>query len=99
MGPGLVDDFIRNLLSVLFCPCTILAIPFCPYHFIRYHFVREPYKVYGIYNIRENNRLLSCVHLILFHAVVCGTFITNLAQPAMVYLWYYNVIMLLYTVA
>jgi len=32
MRAGLIDDFIRNILSV----------PFCPYHFVRYHFVLEP---------------------------------------------------------
>ena len=53
MGAGLIDDFIRDILSVPFCPYhfvhTILHIPFCPYHFIHttlsipfctYHFVR-----------------------------------------------------------
>src|SRR6218665_209801 len=29
MGAGLIDDFIRN----------ISAVPFCPYHFVQYHFV------------------------------------------------------------
>jgi len=33
MGAGLIDDFISNILS----------IPFGPYHFVRYHFVLEPY--------------------------------------------------------
>src|SRR6218665_2665914 len=28
-----------------FCPYTILSIPFCPYHFVRYHFVRSPLHV------------------------------------------------------
>src|SRR6218665_2380438 len=32
MRAGLIDDFIRNILS----------IPFCPYHFVRYHFVLQP---------------------------------------------------------
>src|SRR6218665_2314856 len=39
MGAGLIDDFI---LSILF-------IPFCPYHFVRYHFVLEPPMSLKIY--------------------------------------------------
>jgi len=30
-----------------FCPYTILSIPFCQYHFVRYHFVLEPSSLYG----------------------------------------------------
>ena len=49
MEAGLIDDFMRNILSLRFCTYhfvstilsnTILSIPFCPYHFVRYHFVR-----------------------------------------------------------
>src|SRR6218665_3384550 len=29
-----------------FCPYTILSIPFCPYHFVRYHFVRSPVALF-----------------------------------------------------
>ena len=55
MGTGLIDDFIRNILSVPFCPYhfvhtilsdTILSVPFCPYHFVRYHFVCIPFCPY-----------------------------------------------------
>src|SRR6218665_2162619 len=47
IGARLIDDFIRNVLAIPFCPipfcpCTIMSIPFCPYHFVRYHFVLEP---------------------------------------------------------
>src|SRR6218665_1457411 len=47
MGAGLIDDFIRDILCVPFCPYhfvhailsnTILSV----YHFVRYHFVLEP---------------------------------------------------------
>ena len=48
MGAGLIDDFIRNILST----------PFCPYHFVYtilsntilsvYHFVLEPSWVVGV---------------------------------------------------
>src|SRR6218665_3211516 len=39
MGAGLIYDFIRNILSIPYCPIpfclyTILSIPFCPYHFV-----------------------------------------------------------------
>src|SRR6218665_649625 len=36
MGAGLIDDFI----------CRILVIPFCPYHFVQYHFVPIPFCPY-----------------------------------------------------
>src|SRR6218665_2816416 len=57
MRAGLIDDFIRNSLSVPICPYhfvhailsnTILSvyhfvrIPFCPYHFVRYHSALPP---------------------------------------------------------
>src|SRR6218665_3558886 len=40
IGAGLIDDFIRNILSIPFCPChfvqcNFVRIPFCPYHFVR----------------------------------------------------------------
>src|SRR6218665_3977822 len=40
MGAGLIDDFIRNILSLPLCPyhfvqCHFVRIPFCPYHFVR----------------------------------------------------------------
>src|SRR6218665_868348 len=52
MGARLIDDFIRNILSVPFCPCHFVQnnfvqyhffrVPFFPYHFVRYHFVLDP---------------------------------------------------------
>ena len=50
MGAGLFDDFVRNILFVPFSPYhffrtilsnTILSLPLCVYHFVRYHFVLE----------------------------------------------------------
>ena len=74
MGALLIDDFIRNMLSVPFSPChlsipfcpmpfcpyTILSIQFCPYHFVRYHFVLEPFKVLCVFlTLFEPNITLS----------------------------------------
>src|SRR6218665_4004861 len=68
MRAKLIDDFIRNILSVPFCPYhfvhailsnTILSvyhffrIPFCPYHFVRYHFVLEPLEVVQRFQCKE----------------------------------------------
>jgi len=41
----LIDDSIGDILSV----------PFCPYHFVSYHFVLEPFRTYVLYKIRYNN--------------------------------------------
>ena len=43
----LIGDFIGTVLSLPFCPCHFVQyhfvhIQFCPYHFVRYHFVLEP---------------------------------------------------------
>jgi len=51
MRDGLIDDFIHNILS----------IPFCPYHFVRYHFVREPHKQFGLPFI-ETPCILVCMY-------------------------------------
>jgi len=37
---------------VSFYPYTILSIPFCPYHFVRYHFVRSPLRQYAERQLR-----------------------------------------------
>src|SRR6218665_4091088 len=60
MEAGLIDDFIRDILSVPFCPYhffhSILSIAFCPYHFVRYHFVLEPLKL-----VEEERSLLTII--------------------------------------
>ena len=64
MGAGLIDDFIRDILSVPFCPYhfvhtilsnTILSV----YHFVRYHFVRYHFVhfVLGLPKCDSSSRL------------------------------------------
>src|SRR6218665_1254196 len=47
MRAGLIDDFIRNILSVPFCPYhfvhTILSMPFCPIPFCPYTILSIPF--------------------------------------------------------
>jgi len=49
MEAGLIDDFIRNVLSV----------PFCPYHFVQYHFVLVPYTLTRADGVCQEIRLMS----------------------------------------
>src|SRR6218665_394588 len=65
MKAGFIDDFIRNILSVPFCPYhfvrTILSVPFCPHHFVPYHFVLEPQLCLAMNSLSgclASNRLL-----------------------------------------
>ena len=44
MGAGLIDDFIRDILSFRFCPYHFVHT-IVQYHFVRYHFVLELYDV------------------------------------------------------
>jgi len=51
---------------------TILSIPICPYHFVRYHFVLEPLRVsvmekVGIIAIREDKLILNWImHVFIY---------------------------------
>src|SRR6218665_266318 len=45
MRAGLIDDFVRNIFYPYHSVRAILSIPFCPYHFVRYHFVLEPLAI------------------------------------------------------
>src|SRR6218665_1341100 len=56
--------FVRTILSmsfcpILFCPYTILSIPFYPYHFVRYHFVLEPNIVLWLLEAYYNKILIK----------------------------------------
>src|SRR6218665_3677001 len=77
MRAGLITLFVivypyhsvRAILSmpfwpIPFCPSTILSIPFCPYHFFRYHFVLEPFSVLGG---RNWQRTCSSLDIIFFN--------------------------------
>src|SRR6218665_3156827 len=91
IGSRLIDDFIRNvlaipfcpyhfvhtILSIPFCPYTILSIPFCPYHFVRYHFVLEPILVYAcVHYVAMFNYYSFCCHVhICYHVHYVTMFI------------------------
>src|SRR6218665_966411 len=51
MGAGLIDDFIRSILSVLFCP----------YHFFRYHFVLEPFNASPVWKSCSYERSIGYI--------------------------------------
>jgi len=38
---------------------TILSVPFCPYHFVQYHFVRSPQKVSQSENVKAQTSSLG----------------------------------------
>ena len=66
MRAGLIGDFIRNILSLPFCPChfvqyhfvhTILSVPFCPLPFCprtHCHSIQNNFQGYQIYNTKWN---------------------------------------------
>src|SRR6218665_417090 len=43
MGAGLIDDFIRYILSLPYCAHAILSIPFCPMPFCPYTILSVPF--------------------------------------------------------
>src|SRR6218665_2363111 len=74
MGAGLIDDFIRNILSVPFCPChfvhTILSNAILSvYHFVHtilsvpfcpYHFVRSHFVLEPVRLYSRSTRPRPC---------------------------------------
>src|SRR6218665_1680576 len=58
---------VYHFVRIPFCPYTILSIPFCPYHFVRYHFVRSSHILATV----NSNFTYSLLYYISGHFQVC----------------------------